>query len=965
MTPSTANPDQLRAIDATEGPLLIIAGPGSGKTFTLVERIVKLVTEKGVAPEKLLVVTFTDKAAQELVTRISNRLFQLGVRINLNEMYLGTLHSICLRWLEEYREFTRLKRSFQMFDQFDQQFFLYQKLDQFRALEDIELVIGKQQETPRWKASELLLRMVNLAAEEALEISNLLAAPEAEVRSLGRAVQMYHALLEAENAVDFSTIQLEALRLLRDHPQTLEELQAKIEYVMVDEYQDTNTIQEQILTLLAGTTSEANWCVVGDDDQGLYRFRGATIRNILEFPNKFPPDACQQVRLTTNYRSHPAIIAFYNRYMEAQNWVVDGQSFRFAKTIQPRAADFPAVPTVLRAGGSTAEAFHQDVLALLEGLKRAGTLEDFNQVAFLFRSVKGQKAVALSQFLEQHGVSVYSPRSNQFFERIEIRLMLGALIFLFPQFPQVREWAAGTSLEIWSYYDNDCVAAFASELRKAENADLLKWCRSKARTHLAMTENADYAFTGLFYELLQFKLFSQFLDNDLMHGGMQSTRAMRNLATLSQLLGKFEYLSNISVLTPDYLERNIRNLFNQFFRYLQDGGIDEYEDTQEYAPSGCVSFLTIHQSKGLEFPVVIVDSLESVPRQDKSALIALLEDKYYGRTPFEPRDLTKYFDFKRLYYTAFSRAQNLLVLACQENGQRSPSLYFRDTYNALPRWDAAGVKLKAVPLERVKDVNLKREYSFTSHLTVFENCAEQYRFFQELAFAPIRTSPILFGTLVHQTIEDIHKTVLRGEEAKLGEQQIESWFDSNYVYLTKRERVYLSAYVKRAALEHVLRYYRAQKKDWTNIREAEVAVSLVKDEYILTGKIDLIKGRDDTVEIVDFKAEKKPDVNHPDDREKLERYKRQLEVYAHIIEERYGLAVSKTHLYYTSEEAGNPRITWDKDERSLERTIKAFDGVVGRIERQDYGISDRPTKLCKNCDLRSYCDTKNWNFTGR
>jgi DNA helicase II / ATP-dependent DNA helicase PcrA len=141
-----------------------------------------------------------------------------------------------------------------------------------------------------------------------------------------------------------------------------------------------------------------------------------------------------------------------------------------------------------------------------------------------------------------------------------------------------------------------------------------------------------------------------------------------------------------------------------------------------------------------------------------------------------------------------------------------------------------------------------------------------------------------------------------------------------------------------------------------------VAVSLVKDEYILTGNIDLIKGRDDTVEIVDFKSEKKPDVNHPDDREKLERYKRQLEVYAHIIEERYGLSVSKTHLYYTSEEAGNPRISWDKDERSLERTIKAFDEVVGRIEGQDYAISERPVKLCKSCDLRAYCDTKNWKF---
>ena len=137
-----ANPDQLRAIQTTEGPVLIIAGPGSGKTFTLVERIVFLIREKGVTPESLFVVTFTDKAARELTTRVSNRLHHLKIPFNLNEMYLGTFHSICLRLLEEYREFTRLKRSFTMMDQFDQQYFLYQRINDYRPLPDSELILG-------------------------------------------------------------------------------------------------------------------------------------------------------------------------------------------------------------------------------------------------------------------------------------------------------------------------------------------------------------------------------------------------------------------------------------------------------------------------------------------------------------------------------------------------------------------------------------------------------------------------------------------------------------------------------------------------------------------------------------------------------------------------------------------------------------------------------------------------------
>ena len=136
---SNTNPQQLEAILATEGPVLIIAGASSGKTFTLVERIVYLITHKDVAPESLFVLTFTGKAARELTTRISNRLSDLGINFNLNEMYLGTFHSICLRILEDFREFTWLKRSFTLFDQ---QYFLYQRIKYFRELLDAQLVMG-------------------------------------------------------------------------------------------------------------------------------------------------------------------------------------------------------------------------------------------------------------------------------------------------------------------------------------------------------------------------------------------------------------------------------------------------------------------------------------------------------------------------------------------------------------------------------------------------------------------------------------------------------------------------------------------------------------------------------------------------------------------------------------------------------------------------------------------------------
>ena len=958
---SKANPQQLEAILATDGPVLIIAGPGSGKTFTLVERIVYLITHKGVAPESLLVVTFTDKAARELTTRISNRLTELNIQFNLNEMYLGTFHSICLRLVEDYREFTRLKRSFTLFDQFDQQYFLYQHIKDFRELPDAELVMGHDQ-TGRWAQSENLLKWLNKVSEEALDAATLAVAPEEEIRALAACFAKYQELLNEHNSLDFSGIQYEALQLLEKRPEVLTQLRDKLTHLMVDEYQDTNTIQERILLLLTG--ERRNLCVVGDDDQGLYRFRGATIRNILEFPALFSDGQCKQVKLTVNYRSHPDIIRFYNEWMKEQVWDDGTRVFRFAKQIVPREANFPDLSTAVRLtarddNGDTTN-WHAEVLTFLNRLKTSGQLSDWNQVAFLFRSVKNDKVVALARFLEAQGVPVFSPRSNMFFEREEIRLMIGALIFLFPQFPKVRAWAEGVTLPIWDYYDHQCFKTFIDELRKPENKTMLDWARPLAKRHAVLTQNTDYTFSGLFYQLLQFPLFSRFLNEEAVQG-VDKGRAARNLGTFSKLLTKFEYLHFVSVLNPEWLEKNLRDLFNQFLRFLQDGGIGEYEDEAEYAPKGCVSFLTIHQSKGLEFPVVVCGSLEAVPRKQYSALDVQLEDGgYLSKERFEPLDYIKNFDFWRLFYTAFSRAQNLLVLATQEKQGRgrSPSKYFDRLFYELPSW--RDVDLAALTYEAVKQINLKREYSFTSHITVFENCAEQYRFFKELEFTPIRESPMLFGTLVHQTIEDIHKTVLRGEEGSISFDAIKGWFSTNYAMLSKKERVYLAASSQQAALLHVLRYYERENGNWDRIKEAEVEISLVKDQYILKGSVDLIRGEHDTVEIIDFKSEKKPDMEK--DRDRLRQYQHQLEVYAHLVEERTGQKVSRMHLYYTGEDGGNPYVSFTKNERAIGKTIARFDDIVARIERQDYAIAVRPAKLCQSCDMRAYCDNKNWKF---
>ncbi|MBE6270364.1 MAG: ATP-dependent helicase [Prevotella ruminicola] len=946
---------QQQIANHTEGPVLVIAGPGSGKTKTLVDRIVNLV-KKGVEPEAIMVGTFTEKAAKELVTRISNKLLEDGVGVNLNEMYVGTLHSIFLRFLEENREYTRLKRSYRLFDQFEQTFVIFRHIKEFMAVEEIKDLIGDHR-VSYWVKARSIADKVNVVSEEILDVERLEKSDHASVRGLAKCYRIYETILEEENALDFSSIQLSAYLLLSEHPEVLRKIQDKIKYFMVDEYQDTNTIQEKILLLLA--SQNHNLCVVGDDDQGLYRFRGATIRNILEFDKNFAKGECTTYFLQTNYRSHPDIINFYNRWMKNQQWIVNGVKFRFDKEIVPREDTFPDTPAVMRLSAENdTDEYHAEVLRFIRYLEKEHIITDYNQIAFLFRSVKSDKPKALADYLEENGIKVFSPRSDMFFEREEVKLILGCLVSIFPQVEELFEagsTTAGLCMQ-WSDY-------FITELQKSpkENRELIRWVLAMQKAHAPLTEATNYGFTSLLYQMFQFPFFARFLDVDL-EANKTDLRAAYNIGTITNLVSKFEYLHNITIFTPKDVEKILKNFFNYYLRFLVQGGLSEFEDFDETLPSGCVSFMTIHQSKGLEFPITIVGSMNAVPAKSYTDLDEILQREYYHKPIYEPLDQTKYFDFARLYYTAFSRAQNLLLLTgCESStGRKTPSAYFESYWRNLPMWRDSSIDLHKIDLASVKPINIKHEYSFTSHILLYENCPRQYKFYKELQFVEERQGGTLGGSLLHQTIEDIHKAVLRGEVDTLTDANIESWFNTNYQLLVKQLHSYVAEAQRKAILHQVLNYRDQNERLWHRIKEAEVDVSLVKEDYILKGKIDLVEGENGTVELVDFKSGEKPDVNTSDEykRKILNQYRRQLEVYAYLIEQRYGYKVSAMHLYYPKEENGNPRITFRYQQHNIENTIEAFEDVVHKIEKKDFSMEGvhRNEKHCSNCDLRFYCN---------
>lgn len=948
MDKMTPNKNQLDAINTIRGPLLISAGPGTGKTATLVNRYANMVNNYGINPENILMATFTEKAAKEMVTRISSVIPDF----DLNDVYIGTFHSICLRIVRDNIAFVPgLKKNFTLMDDFDQKYFLYQKLmyDFSRLPHFSYLDFGNR---GIWDKASILADWLNGLSEEQISAIELIESGEPQFVALGEAKQLYDELLNINNRLDFATIQATAYKLLYANPSILEKYQELFEYMMIDEYQDTNSIQEKLVFLLS---KSKNICVVGDDDQSMYRFRGATIKNILGFTSKFE-GGCKEVKLTTNYRSEPEIVDVYNAWMSdyAEDFF-SWNGYRIEKRIIP--SEYKKyktkTPPVISISGDSVDEWCENIYNFLVRLYENGHIANYNQVAFLFRSVTNEKAKHLANYLEEHRIPVYSPRSKMFFEREEIKACIGLLLHLFSDYEEeLLEDDSSWFEEMVNYY-NECLDV-AYDLMD-QDSELEEWISYRMKELSELKGNTDYAFTRLLYQMFTFDYFKKIIDTDL-SSGVADQRAIRNLSIMTNILSKFESIERVEVISSEKKIRVLQKLFRTYFRFLMKGGMEEYQDESEYAPSGCVSFMTIHQSKGMEFPVVVVDSLYDSPRRENETLLTSVYNRFSNRNDFEPEEDIKYYDFWRRYYVAFSRAESLLVLTTpiiSSGRSLSPSKYFSPLWESVQTYEE-GMSFDEFNFKDVKKSELKQSYAFTTDISKYERCSIEYKMFRELGFSEIRVGSTLFGSLVHETIEDIHNAILRNETDTIME-KLEGWFEQNYQGLVLTEHSYLAPSSKAAAMRYVCNYFNNSKDMWQNIREAEVRLSYPNDDYILNGQVDMLKGKGDTVEIVDFKTGDKPKSMSDS---MLRSYEKQLQVYAHLVEQKYGVKVSQMKLYYLSA-TEDPVIVFKKDEKRISDMMEEFSDVVRKIESHDYSTRTKDTSICKDCDMRYYCGKSN------
>jgi DNA helicase-2/ATP-dependent DNA helicase PcrA len=340
------NDAQKEIVGHLDGPLLVIAGPGSGKTYSIVLRALNLLLLGKATPKQLVLCTFTEKAAFEMRDRLAAAARLIGYAKDLSELTVSTIHGLCNRVLTQHRHRTPLGHGFETLDDLTQLLFIFEHFDEIIGPTENDLFLNRWK--TRWTAIEGARGYFDKITEELVDAKALLKSRDTFIAAIGKAYVAYEKALLDSNRIDFSHLQRSVLDLL-DAPETAPSLTGDVKYVPVDEYQDTNFVQERLLLKL--TEATRNLCVVGDEDQSLYRFRGATVRNILEFPQRMP--GCAEVKLTTNYRSHTEIIERYDAWMASADWTnAGGAPFRFDKTIAPDpTSTYPSYPAVFAIWG--------------------------------------------------------------------------------------------------------------------------------------------------------------------------------------------------------------------------------------------------------------------------------------------------------------------------------------------------------------------------------------------------------------------------------------------------------------------------------------------------------------------------------------------------------------------------------------------------------------------------------------
>lgn len=619
---------QQQAVFSTEGPLLILAGAGSGKTTVLVNRIAYILQSDLCRPWNILAITFTNKAAGELKERICNAVPEGGA-----DIWAATFHSTCARILRRYGD--RLGYS--------SHFTVYATDDQKKLCKDIvkQLHIDEKQLPVKNILSE-----ISKAKDKMITPQEMLKNAEYDYRkvSIAKVYEVYQSRLKTADAMDFDDLLCKTVELFEQEPEILGYYQNQFKYIMVDEYQDTNKVQYRFISMLA--EKYGNICVVGDDDQSIYKFRGATIENILSFENTFK--GAKIIRLEQNYRSTQNIL-------DAANSVISNNTVRKGKTLWTENPKGDKIE--LHTAEDERDEARFIAKTIMDGVADGRKYSDF---AVLYRT--NAQSNAVEQALSRSGIPHRIIGGHRFYDREEIRDMIAYLQVINNPHDDVRlsriinvpKRAIGArTVSVAADIAAGLGESIYSVIKDADSYPQLSRAASKLKVFVNLIDglieaeqSGDYSLAELYNLILEHTNYENYLRTEKENADVR----IENIEELSSNIIKFE---------EDYDEEADLSSFLEEISLMTD--IDNYD-----ADADTCVMMTLHSAKGLEFPVVFITGMEDGLFPSIASMM-------------NPEEIN---EERRLAYVGITRAKQKLYLT----KTKSRMLFGSTTYNKESRF---------------------------------------------------------------------------------------------------------------------------------------------------------------------------------------------------------------------------------------------------------------------------------------
>ena len=903
-------PDQLAAIQHTGSHLQLIACAGSGKTEVVARRIAALLDptrKKALKPANIVAFTFTEKAAGELKQRVIDRTREAhGELFGMAEMFVGTIHAFCLDLLTtEVPEYMK----YEVFNEVQQGLFVDRnsRKSGLTATQDL-------------KGNNLKRYLDTSNYTTALQILREDTTDDARVGpSLAAGLTAYQSLLQRHHYLDYSAIMDRAVIELENEPSLRARIGERIRHVIVDEYQDVNPIQERLVRALADAGAEV--CVVGDDDQTIYQWRGSDVTNILKFKDRYAP--VRQVKLQENFRSSKGVIDVAREFIKKNR-------IRLDKAMVPTNAqpyDKGDIVALALDDPEDEAKFIVETLQELRGVAfhNGGDTPrglSWSDMAILLRSV-AKNAAPITEALEAAEIPYVIEGMNNLFRTAEAEASRQLFYFMDARIE---------GPELIQFWSNPRFNFTAAAVRLAvKNA-------TKARKSLQSESNEDrWSLYNLQRQFLSFLEDLGVKEESITEGEV----VLYNLGKFSQLISDFEAIHFHSDPKRKYQE------FANFLQYRADGAYPEGWQDNQYANPDAVRIMTVHKAKGMQWPVVFIPALLRnrfpSPRMGGRSVWHILDesavddhDRYRGSTE----------DERRLFYVAVTRSQKFLFMTHgpipgKSNRYARPSEFWDNVLVSKyvkRRRQSYADRPRSTPTPKTSVANVSLSFSDVKY---YFECPYQFKLRILYGFnAPLQEA-LGYGKSLHDALAEVHARAIRGEIAGASDvdELVQRHLHLPYAYQKLRDTLAASA---RSVVSN---YLADNAEQLRNVEFSEKAISIDLGGGIsVEGRIDLVRRLDtNQITIVDLKSK---------DRVQAEEVtEKQLHIYALGYRELTGHDADHVEIYNLEERESKPRAV---DEDFIEDVQEDIRRAASALRKNDFPAKTN-RRSCRKCDYLGMC----------